>query len=434
MNSLPAVNKIPSVQPISYCQTSNKAHGLRPVDRLKSEEGHSWMDFDRNHHLECNIKSLMNSFPQEQGHCFDLSLYEWNMSLPKQIKEKETLSHNFTQSLCNTKSLDNCKEDQPIKVEGSQDNDIVGKKEGNLSQSEVKMEEEGGKLEKKKLEEKNKNKEIQKIKGGISFGEIKGMKMTGKSFIWNEENDRILMNLASKFRNDWKKVSQEFAHKVFGINLLKERYQKITSNYLQKRKKFTHKEDLKIVEYFDKFGPDWTKIATHFQSRTGVMLKNRYYSYIRKQNLYESLLAEVQNCKKDDEQINELSTGAVSHVEKGEIGDDLDPHKDVISEQLSPNIPYNYQRDIFEKKDNPEKELCEKITLSLNAKEGFSMGVPIIENNMITIEVFREKVNCKRKEESEEEGYKLQSLKDKVKSLQMLLLATNKKLKSLQES
>lgn len=60
------------------------------------------------------------------------------------------------------------------------------------------------------------------------------------------------------------------------------RYKEITQNRVHRKTKFTHKEDLIIAKYFDKLGSDWKKIASFLKDRTGVMVKNRYYSYIRK--------------------------------------------------------------------------------------------------------------------------------------------------------
>jgi len=61
----------------------------------------------------------------------------------------------------------------------------------------------------------------------------------------------------------------------------------------QKRVRFTHKEDLLIVKLYSQFGYDWEKIASEFESRTSIMVKNRFY-HIKKKNILQSLLNEVE--------------------------------------------------------------------------------------------------------------------------------------------
>ena len=46
--------------------------------------------------------------------------------------------------------------------------------------------------------------------------------------------------------------------------------------------RFKQEEDEKILKYCAKFGRKWTKIASYFTGRTGDMIKNRFYSCIRK--------------------------------------------------------------------------------------------------------------------------------------------------------
>jgi len=41
------------------------------------------------------------------------------------------------------------------------------------------------------------------------------------------------------------------------------------------------------------YGYDWEKISTHFESRTAIMVKNRFY-HIKKKNILQSLLNEVE--------------------------------------------------------------------------------------------------------------------------------------------
>jgi len=102
---------------------------------------------------------------------------------------------------------------------------------------------------------------------------------------WNEKKDKILKSLAAKCKYDWKKIAKKFnANENTEMTPadLKQKYKELTKVSIPLRVKFTHQEDLMIAKYFNIYGCDWTQIATHFTDRTAMMLKNRYYSHIRK--------------------------------------------------------------------------------------------------------------------------------------------------------
>jgi hypothetical protein len=115
----------------------------------------------------------------------------------------------------------------------------------------------------------------------------------GKMDTFDEE---LLLSLASKYKHDWKKVSKKIFKlhkKKLGPNLLRIRYKELAPDLTQKRVRFTHKEDLLIVKLYSQHGYDWEKIASEFESRTSIMVKNRFY-HIKKKNILQSLLNEVE--------------------------------------------------------------------------------------------------------------------------------------------
>lgn len=120
---------------------------------------------------------------------------------------------------------------------------------------------------------------------------------------WNDKKDKILKNLAAKCKYDWKKIAKKFnaneSTEMTPVEL-KQRYKELTKVSIPLRVKFTHQEDLMIARYFDIYGCDWTQIATHFTDRTAMMLKNRYYSHIRKKNLLNSMLEEANEIQTSD--------------------------------------------------------------------------------------------------------------------------------------
>jgi hypothetical protein len=114
-------------------------------------------------------------------------------------------------------------------------------------------------------------------------------------------DESLLLTLASKYKHDWKKVSKKIFKlnkKKIGPNLLRIRYKELAPDLTQKRVRFTHEEDLKIIKYYTQHGYDWEKIAENFESRTAIMVKNRFY-HIKKKNILEKLLQEVESNTSD---------------------------------------------------------------------------------------------------------------------------------------
>jgi hypothetical protein len=129
-------------------------------------------------------------------------------------------------------------------------------------------------------------------------------------------DEELLLSLASKYKHDWKKVSKKIFKlhkKKLGPNLLRIRYKELAPDLTQKRVRFTHTEDLLIVKLYSQFGYDWEKIASEFESRTSIMVKNRFY-HIKKKNILQSLLNEVESTNIVSEEITQPET--VEEVEQ----------------------------------------------------------------------------------------------------------------------
>lgn len=124
--------------------------------------------------------------------------------------------------------------------------------------------------------------------------------------IWSGEKDQMLLKLGAQYKCDWKKISKRFNNKKVTPHFLKIRYKELTCAPLQRRVKFNHREDLMIAKYFDKYGSNWAQMATHFNNRTAIMLKNRYYSFIRKRELLDGLLAKVADIEKDNGRVDDM--------------------------------------------------------------------------------------------------------------------------------
>lgn len=116
-----------------------------------------------------------------------------------------------------------------------------------------------------------------------------------KDEIWTPEKIKLLLQWVQDYRKDWKKVAKRFNEKEITPFQVKKKYRALKANdTLQLRVRFSLKEDLMIAKYFNQYGYSWSKISTYFENRDAIMVKNRYYSYIRKKKLLDKLLQTVE--------------------------------------------------------------------------------------------------------------------------------------------
>jgi len=138
--------------------------------------------------------------------------------------------------------------------------------------------------------------------------------------VWLPGDDQILYNLAIKYKSDWKKISKrlkKLIKKTRSVNFLKNRYRELCNPLGEKWIKFTHEEDLKIAKFYKIYPGNWQKIAENFNNRNPIMLKNRYYSYIFKKGLIETLIRENENFEQTiqhESQLKDIRIGADCQV------------------------------------------------------------------------------------------------------------------------
>jgi len=192
---------------------------------------------------------------------------------------------------------------------------------------------------------------------------------------WTEKRDKVLKNLASKCKYDWKKIAKKFNTNEktdFTPLQLKQKYKDLTKVSIPLRVKFSHQEDLMIAKYFEIYGCDWAQISTFFTDRTAMMLKNRYYSHIRKRNLLSSMLDEVKEESTETQSTEvETETESVSVVEQqeniiiAEEADDDDCYK-FFFERADGIAFRKFSNNIFDLENAIPNELFDKITFSYN--------------------------------------------------------------------
>lgn len=125
---------------------------------------------------------------------------------------------------------------------------------------------------------------------------------------WTKIEDRAILNLVEKFGNNWTLIS----------NFIEGRTGKqVRDRYLNKlnprinRKKFSEKEDSIILEKFKEIGPKWLLISKELHGRSENMIKNRFYSYLKKK------LNEDNQGQREEEnlQCQEQEKNSINHEE-----------------------------------------------------------------------------------------------------------------------
>ena len=96
---------------------------------------------------------------------------------------------------------------------------------------------------------------------------------------WTKEEDQQIMQLVKKYGTSWSRISKEMQSR--NGKQIRDRYINVLDPYINKDK-FTIEEDAMIVELYNKIGSKWSIISKYFPNRTADMIKNRYYSSIKK--------------------------------------------------------------------------------------------------------------------------------------------------------
>jgi myb proto-oncogene protein len=98
-----------------------------------------------------------------------------------------------------------------------------------------------------------------------------------KKTTWTSEEDKLLISLVSPIiKNSWKIISEQFPRKTSYQCFL--RYRSIKPDF--KKGKWTTEEDYKILQGFQKFGNRWFLIAKIFHNRSAKQIRDRYINYL----------------------------------------------------------------------------------------------------------------------------------------------------------
>ena len=96
---------------------------------------------------------------------------------------------------------------------------------------------------------------------------------------WDKEEDIKLLALYKKYGKNWAAISKEMPQRT-GKQIRDRFLNSLDTKF--SRGKFTEEEDQAIIKYFKIYGNSWAKIAKKLKTRTGDMVKNRFYSSLKK--------------------------------------------------------------------------------------------------------------------------------------------------------
>lgn len=110
---------------------------------------------------------------------------------------------------------------------------------------------------------------------------------------WTSARDAQLQNYFKMYGPDWNAIANVFNDTEITADCVKERYDNHISPQISKAR-FSLQEDQTIAHYYAILGGDWKRIAAHLPGRTETMIRNRFYTSIKKKHLENFLNHPIQ--------------------------------------------------------------------------------------------------------------------------------------------
>ena len=191
---------------------------------------------------------------------------------------------------------------------------------------------------------------------------------------WGKEEDEKLLMLHEKYGKNWAAISKEMPHRTG--KQIRDRFLNSLDTKFE-RGKFTEEEDQTIIKYYKLYGNSWAKIAKKLKTRTGDMVKNRFYSSLKKSIFKNKNLLRRKRVyfspnkykKKEIEKKNEETHKNESpfEIQKEKVRIENKVNENVVEEkEISDNID-NLNEPILENADRvPEKNEINLIENNFN--------------------------------------------------------------------
>ena len=96
---------------------------------------------------------------------------------------------------------------------------------------------------------------------------------------WIKKEDDLVIDLVTKYGKNWSVISKFIPSRTG--KQIRDRYLN-TLDININRDKFSNEEDEKLLQLYLQYGTKWSSMAKLFEKRTGDMIKNRFYSTLRK--------------------------------------------------------------------------------------------------------------------------------------------------------
>ncbi|EAX90147.1 Myb-like DNA-binding domain containing protein [Trichomonas vaginalis G3] len=131
---------------------------------------------------------------------------------------------------------------------------------------------------------------------------------------FSEKEDTKLSKLVNRIgTSNWKKVSKQMKDRT--ARQCKDRWEKFLAPELN-RGPFNTDEDNLILEKYEQFGPQWTKIASFLSKRSDVAVKARH-KYLIRHNIKNT--NEKINISNDTKQAEDLKNVMIDNSQLGEL-------------------------------------------------------------------------------------------------------------------
>ena len=119
---------------------------------------------------------------------------------------------------------------------------------------------------------------------------------------WNKDEDNKLLSLYDKYGKNWAAISKEMTQRT-GKQIRDRFLNSLDSKF--NRGKFSEEEDQAIIKYYKIYGNSWAKIAKKLKTRTGDMVKNRFYSSLKKTIYKNKYLLKKKRERKSNKNTNQ---------------------------------------------------------------------------------------------------------------------------------
>ncbi len=108
---------------------------------------------------------------------------------------------------------------------------------------------------------------------------------------WSLQEDDLVLQLVKRYGTKWSAISAHIQGRT--NKQIRDRYLHVLSASIKKIK-WTEAEDQLILSMFKEIGPQWTKISEFLEARTGLQVKNRFHTYLkRKEEISEIQVSEI---------------------------------------------------------------------------------------------------------------------------------------------